>query len=87
MRWLLLLVIAGIDMMIVSATKESLELHGSPELGYYVALAIGDTRDQVVSVFVMFVNTNVSQSNCSSTFWWTLEVVTLSSQDQSKLTL
>ena len=67
-------------MMIVdvtSTTTESLQVHGSPQLGYYVQLGLGTPR-QVVSVFVMLININSSQSNYSTVSWWTLVAVTLS---------
>ena len=67
-------------MMIVdvtSTTTESLQVHGSPQLGYYVQLGLG-TPYQVVSVFVMLININSSQSNYSTASWWTLVAVTLS---------
>ena len=62
-----------------SSTTESLQIHGSPQLGYYVQLGLGTPyHDQVVSIFVMSVNINTSQSNCSTASWWTLVAVTLS---------
>ena len=60
-----------------STTTESLQVHGSPQLGYYVRLGLG-TPYQVVSVFVMLININSSQSNYSTASWWTLVAVTLS---------
>ena len=60
-----------------SSTTESLQVHGSPQLGYYVQLGLG-TPYQVVSVFVMLININSSQSNYSTDSWWTLVAVTLS---------
>ena len=59
------------------STTESLQVHGSPQLGYYVQLGLG-TPYQVVSVFVMLININSSQSNYSTASWWTLVAVTLS---------
>lgn len=87
--YLIIILLSLVTTEVSAATnyKESLELHGSPELGgYYVELAIGlgDTTDQVVCVFIPSVNINTSQ--CSLISWWTLEVVTSSLQEQSKLT-
>ena len=62
---------------VTSTTTESLQVHGSPQLGYYVQLGLG-TPYQVVSVFVMLININSSQSNYSTASWWTLVAVTLS---------
>jgi len=78
---LLSLVTTMIMIEVVRATSKELEVHGSPELGYYVSLALGGTKDQVVSVFVMFVNINTNQSNYSSTSWWTQGVLTLLLQE------
>ena len=72
-------VMVTIMMMVdtTSSTTESLQVHGSPQLGYYVQLGLG-TPYQVVSVFVMLININSSQSNYSTDSWWTLVAVTLS---------
>ena len=73
-------VVMVITMMMVDmtgTTTESLQIHGSPQLGYYVQLGLG-TPYQVVSIFVMSVNINTSQSNYSTASWWTLVAVTLS---------
>ena len=72
-------VMVTIMMMVdtTSSTTESLQVHGSPQLGYYVQLGLG-TPYQVVSVFVMLININSSQSNYSTASWWTLVAVTLS---------
>ena len=74
-----IVVMVTIMMMVdmTSTTTESLQLHGSPQLGYYIQLGLG-TPYQVVSIFVMLVNTNTSQSNHSTASWWTLVAVTLS---------
>ena len=61
----------------INTTTESLQVHGSPQLGYYVQLGLG-TPYQVVSVFIMLININSSQSNYSTASWWTLVAVTLS---------
>ena len=63
-----------------TTTKESLQVNGSPQLGYYVQLGLGTPYEEV-SIFVMLVNVNISQSNCSTTSWWTLVAVTLSLLD------
>ena len=75
----IVVVMVTIMMMVdmTSTTTESLQIHGSPQLGYYVQLGLG-TPYQVVSIFVMLVNINTSQSNYSAASWWTLVAVTLS---------
>lgn len=55
--------------MMVGATKETLELHGSPELGYYVALAIGDNRDYVVSMLSTLILANQITVQLPSGHW------------------
>ena len=62
---------------LTSSTTESLQVHGSPQLGYYVQLGLG-TPYQVVSVFIRLINTNSSQSNYSTNSLWTPVAVTLS---------
>ena len=75
----IVVVMVTIMMMVdmTSTTTESLQIHGSPQLGYYVQLGLG-TPYQVVSIFVILVNINISQSNYSTASWWTLVAVTLS---------
>lgn len=53
--------------MAMSTPMELLNLHGSPQVGYYVQLGLGSPY-KVVSVVVTLMNTNFSQSNCSSAF-------------------
>ena len=75
----IIVVMVNVIMMVgmTTTTKESLQVNGSPQLGYYVQLGLGTPYEEV-SVFVMLVSVNISQSNCSTTSWWTLEAVTLS---------
>ena len=75
----IVVVMVNVIMMVgmTTTTKESLQVNGSPQLGYYVQLGLG-TPYEGVSIFVMLVNVNISQSNCSTTSWWTLVAVTLS---------
>jgi len=78
----IIVVMVNVIMMVgmTTTTKESLQVNGSPQLGYYVQLGLGTPYEEV-SVFVMLVNVNISQSNCSTTSWWTLVAVTLSLLD------
>ena len=79
LQFCIVIIMVTIVMMvdIATATTESLQVKGSPQLGYYVQLGLG-TPYEGVSIFVMLVNVNISQSNCSTTSWWTLVAVTLS---------
>ena len=71
------MVIAMMMVDMTTATRESLQVNGSPQLGYYLQLGLG-TPPEAVSIFVMLVNVNTSQSNYSTASWWTLVAVTLS---------
>ena len=75
----IVIIMVTIVMMVDIATTstETLQVNGSPQLGYYVQLGLGTPYEEV-SIFVMLVNVNISQSNCSTSFWWTLVAVTLS---------
>ena len=75
---LMVTIMMMVDM--TTTTTESLQVNGSPQLGYYVQLDLGTPRGEV-SIFVMLVNVNTSQSNYSTASWWTLVAVIWSSQE------
>ena len=75
---LMVTIMMMVDM--TTTTTESLQVNGSPQLGYYVQLDLGTPRGEV-SIFVMLVNVNISQSNYSTASWWTLVAVIWSSQE------
>ena len=58
----IIVVMVNVIMMVgmTTTTKESLQVNGSPQLGYYVQLGLGTPYEEV-STFVMLVNVNISQ--------------------------